>query len=148
MPAPAHIQGDTIDKFLAAWKDGNAQGTIGLWSDEFEQQLLPHSLQQPTRSRSHAEFFYPKLVNGLTNWKLDIKHIVHDAANGTAAVYATSSADTPIPEEKWTNEYAIFVWLSEDGLKVQRLEEMVDSSFYNHFFPLFQKHLAEQGGLQ
>jgi hypothetical protein len=63
-------------------------------------------------------------------------------------VYATSSADTPIPEEKWTNEYAIFVWLTEDGLKVQRLEEMVDSAFYKHFFPLFHKHLTEQGDLQ
>lgn len=70
MPAPAHIQRDTIDKFLTAWKDGNAQGSLDLWSEDFEQQLLPHSLQQPTRSRSHAEFFYPKLVNGLTNWKV------------------------------------------------------------------------------
>ncbi|KAJ5761813.1 uncharacterized protein N7511_005195 [Penicillium nucicola] len=148
MPAPAHTQRDTIDKFLAAWKDGNAQGTIGLWSDDFEQQLLPYSLQQPIRSRSHAEFFYPKLVSGLTNWKLDIKHIVHDAANSTAAVYATSSADTPIPEERWTNEYAIFLWLTNDGLKVQKLEEMVDSAFYIHFFPLFHKYLAEQGALQ
>lgn len=76
MPAPAHIQRATIDKFLAAWKDSDAQGTIGLWSDEFEQQLLPHSLQQPTRSRSHAEFFYPKLVNGLTNWKVGA-HFTH-----------------------------------------------------------------------
>lgn len=79
---------------------------------------------------------------------MNIKNIVHDAANGTAAVYATSSADTPVPDEKWTNEYAIFLWLTEDGMKVKRLEEMVDSAFYQHFFPKFQNYLVEQGFLQ
>ncbi|KAL2808478.1 hypothetical protein BJX63DRAFT_436073 [Aspergillus granulosus] len=147
MPAPVHIQKETIDKFLTAWKDGRAQDTIALWSDDFEQRLLPLSLQQPSRPRAHAEFFYPKLVNNLTNWKLDIKHIVHDTTNGTAAVYATSSAETPIPGEMWTNEYAIFLSLTEDGSKVKRLEEMVDSAFYQHFFPKFQKYLVEQGAL-
>lgn len=79
---------------------------------------------------------------------MDIKNIVHDAPNGKAAVYATSSADTPIPGEKWTNEFAIFITLTEDGLKVDRLDEMVDSVFYQHFFPMFQKYLVEQGALQ
>jgi len=70
MSAPVHIQRETIDKFLAAWDNGNAQDTMNLWSDDFEQQLLPLSLQQPRRTRGHAEFFYPKLVNNLANWKV------------------------------------------------------------------------------
>jgi hypothetical protein len=70
MPAPVHIQRETIDKFLTAWENGKAQDTIDLWSDDFEQQLLPLSLQQPRRPRAHTEFFYPKLVNNLTNWKV------------------------------------------------------------------------------
>ncbi|EED18938.1 conserved hypothetical protein [Talaromyces stipitatus ATCC 10500] len=148
MPASIDVQKETISKFLAAWESGKAQDTIDLWADDFEQRLLPLSLQQPVRTRAHAQFIYPKLVENLKNWKLNIKNIVHDAANGTAAVYATSSADTPVPEEKWTNEYAIFVWLTEDGMKVKRLEEMVDSAFYQHFFPKFQNYLVEQGLLQ
>lgn len=70
MPAPVHIQKETIDKFLTAWKDGTPQDTVALWADDFEQQLLPFSLQQPPRPRAHAEFFYPKLVNNLRNWKV------------------------------------------------------------------------------
>ncbi|OKL55331.1 hypothetical protein UA08_09370 [Talaromyces atroroseus] len=145
MPAPAQIQKETIDKFLEAWGNSKAQDTMDLWSDDFEQQLLPFSLQQPVRQREHVELLYPALVSNLTNWKVDIKHIVHDADNGTAAVYATSSADTPVPEEKWTNEFSIFMTLTEDGLKVKKLEEMVDSAFYQRFFPKFQKYLAGSG---
>ncbi|BCS21606.1 uncharacterized protein APUU_22038S [Aspergillus puulaauensis] len=144
MPAPVQIQKETIDKFLTTWKNGAAQETVALWADDFEQQLLPYSLQQPPRPRAHAEFFYPKLVNNLANWKLDIKRIIHETSQGTAAVYATSSADTPIPGESWTNEYAVFISLTKDGSKVNRLEEMVDSAFYERFFPIFQKYLVEQ----
>jgi hypothetical protein len=75
--------------------------------------------------------------------QLAIKQIVHDASRGTAAVYATSTADTPVPNEKWTNEYAIFMTFSEDGTKVEKLDEMVDSAFYNHYFPKFQQWLSE-----
>lgn len=75
-----------------------------------------------------------------------MREIVHDVARGTAAVYATSQADTPIPDEKWTNEYTIFISFTEDGTKVSRLEEMVDSAFYRDFFPKMQQYF-KQGGV-
>ena len=75
---------------------------------------------------------------------MDIKEIVNDAARGKAAVYATSSADTPLPGEKWTNEYALFISFTGDGTQINRLDEMVDSAFYRDFFPKFQEYLAKQ----
>jgi hypothetical protein len=75
---------------------------------------------------------------------LEIKEIVHDVAKGTAAVYATSLADTPLPGEKWTNEYSLFLSFTEDGTKISRLDEMVDTAFFNNLFPKFQKHMAGQ----
>ncbi|KAF4178997.1 hypothetical protein CNMCM8694_002283 [Aspergillus lentulus] len=118
MPASADIQAATLNKFLASWREGSAPDTMALWSDDFKQRLLPLSLGESSfRSRDQAAFFYPVLVENLRNWELHIKEIVHDSARGTAAVYATSQADTPFPGEKWTNEYALFLSFSEDGTK-------------------------------
>ncbi|KAK3680675.1 hypothetical protein B0T22DRAFT_531249 [Podospora appendiculata] len=148
MSATAPVQAATLDKFLAAWKSQNAEETVALWSDDFKQRLLPLSLGMPVKMRAEAEVVNAKLIENLTNWKLNIREIVHDAPRSTAAVYATSLADTPLPGEKWTNEYAIFVSFTEDGTKISRLEEMVDTAFYRDLFPKFQKYLATHGGRQ
>jgi hypothetical protein len=47
-----------------------------------------------------------------------------------------------VPGERWTNEYSVFTSFSEDGTKITRLEEMVDTAFFQHFFPKFQQYLA------
>ncbi|KAL7783302.1 hypothetical protein V8C43DRAFT_185909 [Trichoderma afarasin] len=146
MPAPADVQTDTLNKFLAAWETNNIEDTVALWSDDFTQQLLPLSLGIPENSRAKAEIAYPRLMKNLTNWKVEVKNVVHDTARGTAVVYSTSLADTPVPGEKWTNEYGIFITFSEDGTRIKRLEEMIDSAFFGRFFPLLQQHFAKQAG--
>jgi ketosteroid isomerase-like protein len=68
MPASAPVQSATLDKFLTSWKEKDIDGTIGLWSDDFTQQILPSSLGVPTKSRGQAAMVYPNLMGSLTNW--------------------------------------------------------------------------------
>jgi hypothetical protein len=71
MPAPADIQAATLNKFLAAWREGSAPDTMALWSDDFKQRLLPLSLGESSfRSRDQAALFYPGLVESLRNWEV------------------------------------------------------------------------------
>jgi hypothetical protein len=42
---------------------------------------------------------------------------VHHAAKSKADIYATSKADMPFGDFKWTNEYAVLVTFTEDGEK-------------------------------
>ncbi|KAL9094350.1 MAG: hypothetical protein Q9165_003491 [Trypethelium subeluteriae] len=79
----------------------------------------------------------------LTNYELEICEIVHDAPRSKAVIYATSKADTPFEDFKWTNEYAVFLSFTEDGKKVKKMEEMVDTAFYREFFPKFQNYLSQ-----
>lgn len=37
----------------------------------------------------------------------------------------------------------MFISFSEDGTKISRLEEMVDTAFYHSFFPKFQKYMQQ-----
>ncbi|KAL7783869.1 hypothetical protein V8C37DRAFT_396641 [Trichoderma ceciliae] len=147
MPAPAEAQPATLKKFLGAWETNSVEDTMALWSDDFTQQLLPLSLGIPAKSKKQAEVAYPRLMKSLTNWKVEIKNVVHDTARGTAAVYSTVVADTPMPGgDKWTNEYGIFITFSEDGTRISRLEEMIDTAFFGRIFPSLQQYLAQQGG--
>lgn len=70
---------------------------------------------------------------------------MHDAPRGKAVIYATSYADTPFGDFKWTNEYAVFITFTEDGTQVQKFEEMVDTAFYQEFFPKFLRYMEQQG---
>jgi hypothetical protein len=78
--------------------------------------------------------------------QVDFYNVVHDIRQNKAAIYATSKADTPFGEDyKWTNEYAVFLWFSEDGTQVVKFEEMLDTAFLQGFMPKFQQYLSEQG---
>lgn len=73
---------------------------------------------------------------------------MHDSDRGKAAIYATSHADTPFGDFKWSNEYAVFITFSADGEKIDNMEEMIDTAFYREFFPKFQKYLSEKRALE
>jgi phosphoribosyl 1,2-cyclic phosphodiesterase len=75
---------------------------------------------------------------------LKINQVVHDAASGTAAVYASSNADTPFADEKWAMDYAVFLSFSEDGSKIDKMGEMLDTSAFKHLFPKLQQYFMEQ----
>ena len=62
-------------------------------------------------------------------------------------MYATSRADTPFGDFKWTNEYAVFVSFTEDGEQINKVEEMVDTAFYQEFFPKFQRYMSGREAL-
>ncbi|GIZ46905.1 hypothetical protein CKM354_001001100 [Cercospora kikuchii] len=143
MPADAKIQAATLDKFIQGWKEWTPEGMMGAMGEGYTQRTLPFSLGHPPRSKPEVEFILPKLIDTVKNYKLDIKHIVHDAAQGKAVIYAVSAGDTPFGD--WTNEYAVFLKFSENSETVQSVEEMVDSAFMKDFMPKLQKHLVDQG---
>jgi hypothetical protein len=70
MPPPATIQAATLEKFLAAWRNQDEKETVALWSDDFQQRLLPLSLKVPVKSRAEATAVNSKLIEHLTNWKV------------------------------------------------------------------------------
>ncbi|KAJ5600238.1 hypothetical protein N7450_001305 [Penicillium hetheringtonii] len=146
MPSPAHIQAATLQKFLAGWKKFTAEEWMATWSTDSRQKLLPFSLGVPSRSRTEVQQVLPKLIGVLNNYEMEIHEVVHDASKGKAAVYIISKADTPFEGNfKWTNEYAVFLTFTEDGQEICKMEEMVDTAFYQEFSPRFQKYLTEQG---
>ncbi|KUL89561.1 hypothetical protein ZTR_04319 [Talaromyces verruculosus] len=143
--ATAEAQAATLAKFIEGWKKFTPESWTETWADDCTQNFLPFTMGVPPRTKPEALKLLPSLLGVLHNYKLDIYSILHDASKNKAAIYATSFADTPFGDFKWTNEYAVFLTFSEDGTQVSKLEEMVDTAFYKEFFPKFQQYMAEKG---
>lgn len=59
-------------------------------------------------------------------------------------MYASSTADTPFEDLKWTNEYAVFISFTEGGDKIRKLEEMVDTVFLREWYSRFLAYQAQE----
>ncbi|GIK06082.1 monooxygenase AgnL5 [Aspergillus viridinutans] len=144
MPAPALIQAATLQRFILAWKKWDAQEWISTFSDDFEHVTLPVGQGIPIRSRPDVELLLPALVATVESYELTIRHVIHDPGSNKAAIYAVSKGNLPWGD--WNLEYSAFVSFTEDGKKVARLEEMLDTAFLQDFGPKYEKYLQDNGG--
>ncbi|KAG6015672.1 hypothetical protein E4U41_004578 [Claviceps citrina] len=135
MPPPADVQKATLDKFIDAWARWHADDFIALWSDGLTFTELPFSSGKPTRPRDKLEPRYRLLMSTLTNYKLDVKHVVHDTARAKACIYGVVRADAPCGA--YANEQALFIAFDESGERVDRIEEMNDSAFRKEWDPKY-----------
>lgn len=77
--------------------------------------------------------------------QLDVHEIVHDVAGSKCVIYGISHADTPYDDGKfkWTNEYSAFIYLTEDGTQIRKIEEMVDTAFFAEMAKQGMAHRAK-----
>ncbi|KAH0594815.1 hypothetical protein MHUMG1_07650 [Metarhizium humberi] len=124
----ASLQAATIDRFVEGWKINSGEAWTELWADGCTNTILPFSLNCAPMSKAHV--LGSKHFGNVSNWKLEVYEVLHDTAKGKSAVYATSSADTRFGNFKWSQEYAAFITLTEDRMKIGHITEMVDTAFF------------------
>jgi ketosteroid isomerase-like protein len=74
--------------------------------------------------------------------QMEIVKIVNDTEEHVAVVHAKGFAETEFAP--YRNEYAFFLFFDEEGRKVRRIEEFVDSKFSGGFFEKMQAYLKTQ----
>ena len=88
--------------------------------------ILPTSLGiKPMNNAQYATYFEPNLPL-FRDFKVKVHDTIHDAATQKVSMWATSTAMTDIGG--YTNEYMIVLHLNEEGTKVEKLFEYVDSA--------------------
>ncbi|KAI0121123.1 hypothetical protein BJ170DRAFT_600130 [Xylariales sp. AK1849] len=140
MSGPAEVQAATIDHFLKGWDTWKPEAFLSSWSDDCTQKTLPYSHNVATRDRANTDHLFPILMSIMDNFQLTVHNIVHDAAQSKAAIYASTTADTPFGP--YQNEHAIFLWFNESGEKVQKIEEMFDQIVMREFLPKLEQYAA------
>lgn len=66
-----------------------------------------------------------------------MKEEIHDAAAHTCIIHASSTAETKIGP--YTNEYALILTFTEDGRRVTKFDEFVDSAYSQQFVAALAK---------
>jgi hypothetical protein len=62
---------------------------------------------------------------------------IHDADAHTSIIHASSTAETEIGP--YANEYVLILTFTEDGKKVTKFDEFVDSAYSKEFFAALEK---------
>jgi ketosteroid isomerase-like protein len=65
---------------------------------------------------------------------------IHDADAHTSIIHASSTAETKIGP--YANEYTLMLTFTEDGKKVTKFDEFVDSAYSEKFFAALENKKA------
>ena len=74
------------------------------------------------------------------NFHVTVKNTIVDEEARKVAMHASSTATTDLGD--YSNEYMLVLHMTEDGKKVERGEEFVDSKHSADFFARLREHLA------
>ena len=102
--------------------------------------VLPTSLgRQPLNNEQYLASFTP-LMPAFKNFHVTVKNTIVDEEARKVAMHASSTATTDLGD--YSNEYMLVLHMTEDGKKVVRFEEFVDSKSSTEFIPRLREHLA------
>jgi ketosteroid isomerase-like protein len=69
--------------------------------------------------------------------QVEVEEEIHDATKHTCIIHARSTAGTPIGP--YGNEYALILTFTDDGRKVTKFDEFVDSAYSQQFVAALAK---------
>lgn len=86
------------------------------------------------------ETWMKNIIPAFRNFRLEVLDMVEDTEQNKVAIWAKSSAETPVGP--YANEYMLIFHMTEKGDKLVRMREFVDSAYSSDFFPKLNAQLA------
>ncbi|KAF9059486.1 hypothetical protein BDP27DRAFT_1310838 [Rhodocollybia butyracea] len=109
-------------------------------------QILPKSLNRPPLSNSDYETYFTPWLKAFTNFHVTINDIFEDEKENKIVLWAQSTSDSVIGP--YDNEYMLAFYFNEDGDKVVRMLEFVNSTVSVDFFPRLRKYFEGEGAAE
>ncbi|KAJ6192089.1 hypothetical protein J3E72DRAFT_380188 [Bipolaris maydis] len=135
-------QQDTARAVIAAYNAWDIDDIMAYRSPDCKHRVLPASMNRAPRSNAEYQAYLSKIMHLYSNFTVTVKEEVHDAAARKCIIHATSRAETKIGP--YTNEYALILTFTEDGRKMTKFDEFVDSAYSEQFVPALAKELPPQ----
>ena len=116
----------TARAVIASYESWTIDAILSYRAENCLQYILPTSLGiKPMNNAQYAAYFGLQIPL-FRDFKLKVHDTFHDAATQKVSMWVTSNAMTDIGE--YRNEYMIVLHLNEEGTKVEKLLEYVDSA--------------------
>ncbi|KAH8714030.1 hypothetical protein GQ44DRAFT_689025 [Phaeosphaeriaceae sp. PMI808] len=132
-------QKETAQAVLDAYNAWDVEKILAFRAPDCQQQVLPASMGRPSMSNSEYRERLNQMLPWFRKFTVTVHTAVHDADAHTCIMHATSTAETDIGP--YGNEYALILHFTDDGKKVTKFLEYVDSAYSIKFFGA----LAEAG---
>ena len=106
------------------------------------QYILPSSLNRPPlNNEQYAAYFVP-IMPAFQNFHVTVHDTIVDEAARKVVLRASSMATTALGP--YNNEYTLILHMTEDGRKVEKFYEFVDSAYSADYMPRLRDAIATQ----
>ncbi|KAK4500149.1 hypothetical protein PRZ48_008335 [Zasmidium cellare] len=114
-------------------------------TDDFVHQILPASLQAATHSNDGYKHLFDNVLKpGLAKLEIQAVSSTYDVDQKKASVYGTLECDGLAGPKK--TDFVMMFSFNEDGTKIARIDEYLDTDFYKTYFPQVGAALAAKAG--
>ncbi|KAK6440083.1 hypothetical protein LTR95_003688 [Oleoguttula sp. CCFEE 5521] len=117
---------ETSDAFLAAFTTWKTDPIMAVRAPECIHDMLPASLKRPSKNNEQFRAYFKGIEGALHGVKMDMHDYFASVEDRRAYFHATLTA-TAVDGEAYDNEYMFVLTFDEEGRKVTRVLEMLDS---------------------
>ncbi|KAH8195862.1 hypothetical protein TruAng_009964 [Truncatella angustata] len=108
-------------------------------------EILPKSLKQPPMDNATYRAYFTTQLPLFKNFHVTVHEVFEDVVGKQVAVWCSSTADSVVGP--YQNEYVMMLYFTDDGSKVVRVREFVDSAFSINHFGKMRVKLEEKNGV-
>ncbi|KAF3038247.1 hypothetical protein E8E11_001014 [Didymella keratinophila] len=136
-PPNLAAQQDTARAVIEAYNAWDIDDILAYRSPDCKHRVLPASMNRAAKSNDEYRAYLSMIMPLYSNFTVVVKEEIHDAAAHTCIIHASSTAETKIGP--YTNEYALILTFTEDGRRVTKFDEFVDSAYSQQFVAALAK---------
>ncbi len=104
--------------------------------------ILPSSLNRPPLNNEQYAAYFGSIIPAFTGFHVTVHDTIVDEAAQKVLMHASSTATTVLGP--YVNEYALILHMTEDGRKVEKFYEFVNSAYTGDYMPRLRDAIANQ----
>lgn len=104
--------------------------------------ILPSSLKRPPLNNEQYTAYFGSIMPAFKGFHVTVHDTIVDEAARKVFMHASSTATTVLGP--YSNEYSLILHMTEDGRKVEKFYEYVNSAYTVDYMPRLREAIANQ----